>query len=283
MGKSGSGKDSIGRRLLERLPSLRRIIPYTTRPMRSGEKEGVEYHFVTPEELAAYEAAGEVIEKRSYPTVYGEWIYFTRIEPQVKGAFSVFEKETNEPTNEGNPLSNRNEELSAISQDGTSESPNERSPLSDKNEELSSVSQDGTGEPMNEGNPLSNRNEEPSFVSQGGTSALRDKANLGESYLAIGTLEAYQSFKSCFGRENLLPVLIELEDGERLMRALKREREQAKPGYAELCRRFLADSKDFSEENIRKAEIPAEARFQNTDIDSCLEEVVHYILKRPRE
>ncbi|MBQ9437721.1 MAG: guanylate kinase, partial [Lachnospiraceae bacterium] len=52
MGKSGSGKDSIGRRLLERLPSLRRIIPYTTRPMRSGEKEGVEYHFVTPEELA---------------------------------------------------------------------------------------------------------------------------------------------------------------------------------------------------------------------------------------
>ena len=39
-----------------------------------------------------------------------------------------------------------------------------------------------------------------------------------------------------------------VEDGERLSRALNRERMQESPKYEELCRRFLSDAKDFSEE-----------------------------------
>ena len=43
---------------------------------------------------------------------------------------------------------------------------------------------------------------------------------------------------------------IEVEDGERLKRALEREMRQEIPRYAELCRRFLADTADYSEENL---------------------------------
>ena len=48
MGKSASGKDTIYNRLLamERL-HLRRVVPYTTRPMRSGETDGQTYVFCT--------------------------------------------------------------------------------------------------------------------------------------------------------------------------------------------------------------------------------------------
>ena len=42
-------------------------------------------------------------------------------------------------------------------------------------------------------------------------------------------------------------------------------------GYDELCRRFLADSKDFSEENLRAAGI--EKRFQNVDLEECIEAI----------
>ncbi len=50
-------------------------------------------------------------------------------------------------------------------------------------------------------------------------------------------------------------MLIELDDGIRLQRALNRERTQAEPKYAEMCRRFLADSEDFSQEKIERAGI----------------------------
>ena len=72
-------------------------------------------------------------------------------------------------------------------------------------------------------------------------------------------------------------VYIEVEDGERLQRALDRERAQETPGYAELCRRFLTDSEDFSEENIEKSGI--EKRFQNTNLQECIQEITAYILE----
>ena len=50
MGKSCSGKDTIYRRLTERHPELRVVVPYTTRPIREGEQDGVEYFFVDREE-----------------------------------------------------------------------------------------------------------------------------------------------------------------------------------------------------------------------------------------
>ena len=66
-----------------------------------------------------------------------------------------------------------------------------------------------------------------------------------------------------------------MEDGERLTRALNREKEQEKPKYEEMCRRFLADQADFSEENILKAGIWK--RFQNVELEDCVEEIVGYI------
>ena len=88
----------------------------------------------------------------------------------------------------------------------------------------------------------------------------------------IGTLESYDKMRTYYGASNLVPIYIEVEDGERLMRALKREREQEVPRYAELCRRFLADTRDFSEENL--ANLGITRRFVNQDRTQCLEEII---------
>lgn len=102
------------------------------------------------------------------------------------------------------------------------------------------------------------------------------------SYLAIGTLESYQKIRDYFGKKKIVPVYIEVEDGERLLRALQRERSQREPRYEELCRRFLADSKDFSEENLKTAGI--QKRFQNTgELDSCVNAVLCYIREQLSE
>ena len=74
---------------------------------------------------------------------------------------------------------------------------------------------------------------------------------LAESdYLMIGTLEAYEQIRNYFGTDKVCPVYVEVDDGLRLQRALDRERAQDQPKYAEMCRRFLADEEDFSEENL---------------------------------
>lgn len=83
MGKSASGKDTLYKKILERHPELKTVVLYTTRPMRDGETEGVEYHFTTPEELAAFEDGGRIIEKRTYQTVYGPWSYATVDDGQI--------------------------------------------------------------------------------------------------------------------------------------------------------------------------------------------------------
>lgn len=84
MGKSASGKDTIYNRLLamEEL-KLRRVVPYTTRPMRSGETDGETYFFCTQDQVEAFEKAGKIIELRAYDTVYGVWKYFTADDGQI--------------------------------------------------------------------------------------------------------------------------------------------------------------------------------------------------------
>lgn len=183
MGKSSSGKDTIYKKLLEKHPEFHTIVPYTTRPVREGEKEGVEYHFVDEDRLQEMKEAGQVIEVRSYDTKCGVWTYFTADDGQI-------------------------------------------------NLEL-------------------------------------------YDYLVIGTLVSYQKMKSYFGEEALVPVYIEVEDGERLTRALSREKKQAVPQYAEMCRRFLADAEDFSEEKLRRAGIGR--RFENRELSECLSEIENYI------
>lgn len=184
MGKSSSGKDTIFKELLKNSEEIGTIVPYTTRPIRAGEQEGVEYHFTDEEGFQELSRAGKVIEQREYHTVYGIWRYFTVDDGQFE-------------------------------------------PEGDKN------------------------------------------------YVMIGTLEAYKSMQARYGKEKVLPLLIELDDGVRLSRALERERRQKKPGYEEMCRRFLADSKDFSEEKIREAGI--ERRFLNENLNHCLDEIKAYI------
>ena len=77
MGKSATGKDTIYKELLNRFPNLKTIVPYTTRPIREGEKDGVEYHFRTIPELEVLKESGKMIEVRVYQTIAGPWYYFT--------------------------------------------------------------------------------------------------------------------------------------------------------------------------------------------------------------
>ena len=184
MGKSSTGKDTIFKELLKAgTVGLKTIVPYTTRPIRAGEQDGVEYFFTDEEGFQRLLQSGKMIEERAYHTVHGVWRYFTVDDGQIQ---------------------------------------------------LDS-----------------------------------------QSYIMIGTLESYQNMKKYFGEENLLPVLIELDDGIRLQRALDRERQQEHPKYEEMCRRYLADSADFSEEKIAEAEITR--RFYNDDLQRCLGKIETYI------
>lgn len=92
------------------------------------------------------------------------------------------------------------------------------------------------------------------------------------NYIMQGTLYSYGQIRRYFGEENVVPIYIEVEDGRRLMRAIRREQKQKEPKYAELCRRFLADEEDFSEDKI--AEYGIMRRYSNIDINSCIKEIV---------
>lgn len=83
MGKSASGKDSIYKRLRSLCPELRTLVLYTTRPMRDGEQDGVEYHFIPEKTLEKMKQEGRIIELRTYQTVYGPWSYATVDDGQV--------------------------------------------------------------------------------------------------------------------------------------------------------------------------------------------------------
>ena len=192
MGKSASGKDTIYKRLIQDGElCLKTIVSYTTRPMREGEHDGVEYHFVTEDVLKALIDAGKVIECRDYDTVHGIWSYFTVDDGQV----------------------------------------------------------DFDGE---------------------------------QDAIIIGTLESYAQIRIFYGKNNVIPIYVNVEDGERLSRALNREKQQDEPKYLELCRRFLADAKDFSEEKLHDCEI--HKVYENIDMDVCLNEIRSDILKfRNRE
>jgi len=161
MGKSASGKDTVYRKILERLPELGTYVMYTTRPMREGEIPGRTYHYIEAGELDALSRQGKVIESRTYSTVFGPWTYATVDDGQ-------FDLESGD-------------------------------------------------------------------------------------YLVPGTPESFVRLKAYFGADRVVPLLLEVEDGERLLRAVRREQREARPKYEELCRRFLADAADFSEEKLHNS------------------------------
>ena len=80
----------------------------------------------------------------------------------------------------------------------------------------------------------------------------------------------------------MVPIYVEVADDIRLERAIARERKQERPDYQEMCRRFLADSEDFSEENLKRAEI--KRRFQNNGVmEACVEEIVQFMKEHGRK
>lgn len=92
--------------------------------------------------------------------------------------------------------------------------------------------------------------------------------------IMIGTLESYEKMCRHFG-ERVVPVFVTLEDGERLIRAIRREQTQKEPMYAEMCRRFLSDEKDFSEEMLAKNNI--ERFFENNELEQCVQEIKSFM------
>ncbi len=88
------------------------------------------------------------------------------------------------------------------------------------------------------------------------------------SSIMIGTLDTYRKIREYLGKDRVVPLYLEVEDGIRLERALAREKTQKKPKYTELCRRFLADEEDFKEENL--LELGINKRYNNEKSEICI-------------
>lgn len=73
IGEAGSGKDTIMRNVLKVRPGLHEIVSCTTRPMREGEREGVNYFYLTKEAFAEKVINGEMFEATSF----NGWFYGT--------------------------------------------------------------------------------------------------------------------------------------------------------------------------------------------------------------
>lgn len=178
VGKSASGKDTIYKEIVSAYGNkLECVVLGTTRPMRTGERNGVDYWFFNDEELLKLEQEGKVIEKRQYNTMQGIWSYFT-LEFDLS---------------------------------------------SDKN------------------------------------------------HILITTLEGAKSITEHYGEDKVRVIYLAIDDKERLLRCIDRESRQKNPDYSEVCRRFISDQKDFSQEKI--------SEFKNIhyidsgkSIDNCLQQ-----------
>ena len=193
MGKTSSGKDTVYKRVLDSLTlnqgdaAPKTVVIYTTRPMRPGEQNGVEYFFATEEELQRLREEGKVIEERCFHTVHGPWYYFTVNDGQID-----LEK---------------------------------------------------------------------------------------HSYMMINTLAGFEMIRSYYegasaaqsGEDVVVPVYIEADAKDRLIRYINRESLQKNPNYKEVCRRFLADEEDFSEEELQRLGITG--RYFNRDLEECCKEI----------
>jgi guanylate kinase len=73
LGKAGAGKDTVAKVLVENNPEWHMMVSCTTRPMREGEKEGVNYYYLTNEEFAKKVLNGEMLEA----VCFNNWYYGT--------------------------------------------------------------------------------------------------------------------------------------------------------------------------------------------------------------
>jgi len=72
---SGAGKTSLVKALVERSPNLQVSISYTTRPIRPGEKEGVNYFFVNQQQFESMRQDGAFLESAE---VFGNYYGTTK-------------------------------------------------------------------------------------------------------------------------------------------------------------------------------------------------------------
>ncbi len=90
-GPSGSGKNAIIAEIMKRYPQYVRLVTATTRAMRPGEADGVDYHFMSPEQFDAELASGNIPEHRFVPalnTYYGT--YLPDLEKRIADGKIVF-------------------------------------------------------------------------------------------------------------------------------------------------------------------------------------------------
>jgi guanylate kinase len=85
-GPSGAGKSTLLARLLARYPRIKPSVSATTRPPRPGERDGVDYHFLTPEEFARRRAAGEFLECFE---VFGRGYWYGTLESEVSPSLAA--------------------------------------------------------------------------------------------------------------------------------------------------------------------------------------------------
>lgn len=188
MGKSSTGKDTIYKEVLHRFTvdqNIKTITIYTTRDMRVGEIQGVQYHFVTEDKWKMLKNAGQIIECRTYKRVHDVVKYFT---------------------------------------------------VDDESIDLTKY-----------------------------------------NYLGIGTLESYEQMCEYYGLDIIVPIYIDVDNKERLIRAINREGEQDKDfqNFKEVCRRYIADEEDFAEEKLDNMKI--NKRFYNKNLSECVDEIHEYI------
>ena len=103
------------------------------------------------------------------------------------------------------------------------------------------------------------------------------------SYLVPGVLASYTAMRDYFGkdaqgRDLVVPIYVEVEDGLRLQRAIHREQGQTVPKYEEMCRRFLSDTADMSDEKLAQAGITRRFEY-NGALEDCLEQIRALILE----
>ena len=90
-------------------------------------------------------------------------------------------------------------------------------------------------------------------------------------FVLISTLEGFEKISRFYGADKVVPLYIEVDDMTRIERSLKREKEQKNPCVSEVCRRFLADEKDFSEENLKRLNITD--KIVNDSVENALREI----------
>lgn len=76
IGEAGTGKDTILKQVVNKLGNnCNEIVSYTTRPMREGEQDGINYHFVTSKEFLKLTQEHQMLES----TYFNDWFYGTAI------------------------------------------------------------------------------------------------------------------------------------------------------------------------------------------------------------